>query len=289
MASEDKAFFCFRLHTSAVLVYYCRMISAQFKARFLRKIGDHRPFQQLLDLLPDVAFFMKDRKGRFVMQNRRSLEYCCVELEAETLGKTDFDFWPRDRAETYVAGDEQVMATGNPIINAIGPAPEGAGSDRLIIYSKVPVRDRAGRIIGVAGTHREVEGLRAQPEKFGQLSRAVQHLHHKFAAPLSTPQLAAIAGLSRSQFERVFHRLFGTSPMDYLLRVRVNAACRLLENTDHKCTDIALECGFYDHSHFSRMFQRFMGLPPQTYRRQHIPPSDTAARTRPRRKPSGKA
>lgn len=262
------------------------MNPAQFKARFLRRIGDYQAFQTLLDLLPDVAFFMKDQKGRFVMQNRRSLEYCRVGLEAEAIGKTDYDFWPRDRAETYVVGDRQVMATGNPIINAIGPAPEGVGSDRLIIYSKVPVRDRKGRIIGIAGTHREVEGLRAAPGKFGQLSRAVQRLHQHFSTPLSTPELAAIAGLSRSQFERVFHRLFGTSPMDYLLRVRVNAACLLLEKTDHKCTDIALECGFYDHSHFTRMFQRFMGMPPQSYRQRHIPRTESPNQTRPRRKTS---
>jgi len=247
----------------------------QFKSRFLQQVGGVQCFQSLLDLLPDVAFFMKDRKGRFVMQNRRALEYCHVELEAETLGKTDYDFWPVDRAAMYVTGDQQVMATGIPIINAIAPAPEVAGSDRLVVYSKVPVRDRRGRIIGIAGTHREVEGLRAPPGKFGQLSRAVQYLNHNFAEPLSTPQLAVIAGLSRSQFERVFHRLFGTSPMDYLLRVRVNAASRLLENTDRKCTDIALECGFYDHSHFSRMFKRFMGTSPQTYRRRHIPSTNS--------------
>lgn len=243
----------------------------QFKSRFLQRLGDHRPFQQLLDLLPDVAFFMKDRQGRFVMHNRRSLEYCRVELEAETIGKTDFDFWPSDRAKMYVAGDREVMKTGIPIINAIAPAPEDAGSDRLIIYSKVPVRDRHGKIIGVAGTHRAIEGVRAPTANFGRLSKAVQHLHQNFAEPMSTTQLAGIAGLSRSQFERVFRRLFGTSPMEYLLRVRVNAACRKLEDTNAKCTDIALECGFYDHSHFSRMFQRFMGMPPQTYRQRHNP------------------
>jgi AraC-like DNA-binding protein len=256
----------------------------QLKCRFLRRVGDSRFLQQLLDLLPDVAFFMKDRKGRFIMHNRRALEYCHAELEAETIGKTDFDFWPRDRAEMYIAGDKQVMDTGNPIINAIAPAPEEAGSDRLIIYSKVPVRDRRGRIIGIAGTHREVDGLRAPNTNFGRLSRAVQHLHQKFSEPISTSQLAVIAGFSRSQFERVFHRLFGTSPMDYLLRVRVNAACRKLETTDHKCTDIALECGFYDHSHFSRMFQRFMGMPPQAYRQRHIPRTESPKSAGKRRK-----
>jgi AraC-like DNA-binding protein len=243
----------------------------QFKSRFLRRVGNWEPFEQLLDLLPDVAFFMKDRQGRFVMQNRRSLEYSQVVRESQVIGKTDRDFWSPDRAEEYVTGDRQVMATGVPIINAIGPAPEIAGSNRLIVYSKVPVRDRRGRVIGIAGTHREVADRRAAPEKFGQLSRAVQRLREQFAEPLSTPQLAAMAGLSRSQFERVFRRLFGTPPMDYLVRVRVNAACRSLENTDRKCADIALECGFYDHSHFSRAFQHLLGLSPQAYRRRHQP------------------
>ena len=127
------------------------MNPVQFKKAFQRRIGDVRPFERLLDLLPDVAFFMKDRKGRFVMHNRRSCEYCRVSSEAETLGKTDFDFFPEARAKMYVEGDRQVMESGKPILNAIAPAPEEAGSDRLIVYSKVPVKDRRGRIIGIAG------------------------------------------------------------------------------------------------------------------------------------------
>ena len=75
------------------------------------------------------------------------------------------------------------------------------------------------------------------------------------------------AGLSRSQFGRQFQRLFRASPSEYLLRVRVNAACRLLAETDLKITDIAHETGFFDHSHFSRTFQRLKGIRPQAYRR----------------------
>ncbi len=265
------------MHRRAFPVYYFRMNHERFQERFLSRIGDLRPFQQLLDLLPDVAFFMKDRQGRFVMHNRRTREYCRAVSEAGILGRTDFDFFPRDRAASYVAGDRQVMETGDPIINAIGPAPEEAGSDRLIIYSKVPVRDRRGRIIGVAGIHREIEGLHAPPGKFGRLSRAVRMMHERFAEPLSSPKLAAVAGLSRSQFDRLFLRLFGATPHEYLLHVRVEAACRLLAGTDRKCTDIALDTGFYDHSHFSRLFQRIMGESPQTYRQRHTPPSNAGS------------
>ncbi len=245
------------------------MNTAQFKARFLRRLAGPQALQPLLDLLPDAAVFMKDRQGRFVLLNQRAIAYFHARDEREVLGKTDYDFFPRDRADSYVAGDRQVMATGKPIINAIGPAPEGAGSDQLIVYSKVPVRDAQGRVIGVAGYHRELEGQRSPPGQFGRLTRAVKQLHERFGEPWSTPRLATLAGLSRSQFERVFRRVFGASPMAYLLQVRVHAACRQLEHTERKCTDIALECGFYDHSHFSRIFQRLMGVPPQVYRQRH--------------------
>jgi AraC-like DNA-binding protein len=247
------------------------MNTERFRKAFLRRVGDLRPFQQLLDLLPDVAFFMKDRRGRFVMHNRRACEYCRVGSEAETIGKTDYDFFPPDRAKMYVEGDRQVMTSGVPIINAIAPAPEEAGSDRLVVYSKVPVKDRRGRIIGVAGIHREIEGLRAAPRTWGRLSRAVQIIHQRYAEPLSTRELAAVAGLSRSQFDRHFGRLFGSAPREYLLRVRVNAAARLLAASDDKTTSIALATGFYDHSHFSRTFHRIMGVSPQVYRRRHTP------------------
>ncbi len=75
--------------------------------------------------------------------------------------------------------------------------------------------------------------------------------------------------MSKSTFKRTFTRLFEVSPGQYLLRVRLNAARRLLETTDKLISDIALECGFYDQSHFSRLFQRARGLTPGAYRRAH--------------------
>ena len=128
----------------------------RFQKEFLARIGDWAPFRHLLDLVPDVAFFMKDRTGRFVMQNRRACEFCQANHERETLGKTDYDFFPKDRAALYVQGDQEVMQNGRPIINAMAPAPEN--SDKMIVYSKVPVNGRDGRIIGVAGIHRILRG-----------------------------------------------------------------------------------------------------------------------------------
>ena len=170
----------------------------------------------------------------------------------------------------YLAGDRRVMTSGQPIINEVAPAPEAAGSDRLIVYSKLPVRDRRGRIIGVLGLHREIQNKSLLPQPYGRFLPAIEHIHRHYAEPLRLPQLAAFAGLSRSQFERSFRRLFQIPPRRYLLQVRVHAACRLLEQTDRTMCDIAQETGFFDHSHFARTFQQIMGVTPKTYRRRHF-------------------
>ena len=82
-------------------------------------------------------------------------------------------------------------------------------------------------------------------------------------------ELATIAHLSLSQFERRFKALFQVTPVQYLIRLRLNKAGQLLTSSTAKITDIASQCGFYDHSHFIRQFTRAYGLSPSAYRQQH--------------------
>lgn len=251
-------------------MYLPRINPIAVQNAFLGRVADFRPFKQLFDLLPDVAFFVKDRKGRFILNNRLATEVCGVASESETIGKDGSGIFQDDRMALYRQQDELVMSTGKPIINAICPPPR-RGTDALIIYSKVPLKDRSGKVIGLAGIWREVRGLRGPPAAWGRLSRAVEQMHERYAETPDFAALAKTAGLSRSQFDRQFRRLFGCSPREHLLYVRIDAASRLLETTAMKTTDIAIETGFYDHSHFSRTFRRLVGCSPLTYRRRNEP------------------
>lgn len=247
------------------------MKSVHIKQAFLQHAGTNlEHIQDLLDLIPDVAFFVKDRKGRFVMQNRRAYESCGETNEAATLGKTDRDFFPADRAATYMEGDQRVMTSGEPIVNALCPAPDA--TDKLIVYSKVPVRADNGKIIGVAGIHRIIDNMRNTPAWHGSFATAIDYLHLNYATPLKISDLAQRAGISRRQFERRFEKLFGCDPKTYLLRVRISAARDLLEKTDRTLTDIAVAVGFYDHSHFTKAFKQLMDCTPHAYRKQRQQP-----------------
>ncbi|MEQ1748518.1 MAG: helix-turn-helix domain-containing protein, partial [Prosthecobacter sp.] len=142
------------------------------------------------------------------------------------------------------------------------------GSPHLVVVSKIPLRDAKGRVIGVAGVSRRIEQLRSAPDSAKRLAAAINHLHQNSSEPLSTELLAQMAGMSVSQFERVFRKTLGTSPRQYLLQVRITKAARLIAETDSSIALIALECGFYDHAHFTRVFRQQTGRTPVAHRKR---------------------
>src|SRR5690606_2215561 len=101
---------------------------------------------------------------------------------------------------------------------------------------------------------------------------ALRHLHTRYREVVETKKLAALTHLSERQFTRVFRNLLGESPMRYLIRQRIRAASQELITTDRPAGAIALDCGFYDQSAFTRAFRSHTGMTPAKYRRQHLGP-----------------
>jgi len=90
------------------------------------------------------------------------------------------------------------------------------------------------------------------------------YINSHFADDMTLDDLATVAHLSKSYFIRAFRHHTGISPYAYLLQVRLNRAKTLLKQGDSS-VNIALETGFYDQSHFTRYFKRFMGITPAIY------------------------
>ncbi|MBE2283790.1 MAG: AraC family transcriptional regulator [Prosthecobacter sp.] len=241
---------------------------------FLRQLRGSE-LVRLFDLLPDMSFFIKDRQGRFMALNHRGCEYCGVKREKDAIGKTDHDFFPRRRASEYQKADEAVMRSGRPAVNCVESAPEAEGSPRLVMTSKLPLRNAAGEIIGVAGFSRPLERVRSRSSGEARFARVIEQMHQRPEASLTSAAMARECGLSQSQFDRSFRRVFGTSARQYLLRVRVEAACRRLAETEDTVAALAVELGFFDHAHFTRCFRRIMGMTPAAYRRQSRMPKIT--------------
>ncbi len=91
--------------------------------------------------------------------------------------------------------------------------------------------------------------------------------------PLSVETLADRMAMSPRNFARVFARAFGTAPGRYLLQLRVEAARRLLEQTDKSLRQVAIACGFQSVDVMRRALQRALGTTPLRYRRHFQTPA----------------
>jgi AraC-like DNA-binding protein len=201
-----------------------------------------------------------------VALNRCGWEYCGVQREKDAIGKTDLDFFPRRRAAEYRKDDEAVMRGGKAIVNRIESAPVADGSPRLVMTSKLPLRNAQGEIIGIAGVMRDARSAGAIIGPYEDLKPAVDYLNGHFNESITIESVAAMVHLSTSQFQRRFRALFQTSPIQYLLQLRIDSACQQLQRTDASIGSIAMENGFYDQSAFCHQFQKRVGLTPRQYR-----------------------
>lgn len=233
-------------------------------------MGVSRQILRLFDLQPDVSVFIKDAKGRFVFLNRRSCEYCGVKSEHNALGKTDMDFFPPQRAALYQSDDKRVLESGDAIVNRIEPAPESDSSTNMVVVNKIPLRNAEGKVVAVAGFSRRISQGRSHPGINKQLSEALDYLHKNFSLEIKTRDLAEKAKMSVRQFERLFKRALGVTIRQYILRIRLDHAKHLLRDTEETISNVALNVGFYDHAHFTRIFTRENGVTPKVYRKQSL-------------------
>jgi AraC-like DNA-binding protein len=99
-----------------------------------------------------------------------------------------------------------------------------------------------------------------------RLRRAIEFVESNLANSISSAEIAAATGLTRMHFAAQFKAATGLRPHEYLLRRRVERAQEMLVQTDMPVVDIALSVGFQSQSHFTVVFNRFIGRPPHAWR-----------------------
>lgn len=129
----------------------------------------------LLDNIPDRIYF-KDHKSRFIRINRALTKLFRMNRPEEAYGKTDADFYGPVHAREALEDEQRVMATGEPIYNKIEFETMTTGRKSWSLTTKLPLRDRKGRIIGTCGISREITKLKEMEEQLAterNLLRAV--------------------------------------------------------------------------------------------------------------------
>jgi len=115
---------------------------------------------------------------------------------------------------------------------------------------------------------------RLVPDKIaytGIVDRAIHFMNIRYAAEITIEEIAAFVGASPSHFLRIFKRSTAKTPMEFLKRLRLEKARRMLTRDNSTLTQVAYACGFNSSSYFSTSFAAEFGLSPSEYRRENSP------------------
>lgn len=220
----------------------------------------------LFDRVPDTVFFVKDESGRYTAVNCTLVERCGLREKAQLLGKTVEQVFPPELAARYAAQDAAVLASGREIVERLELHWHAGHRSGWCLTTKLPLRDAAGRVVGLAGISRDLRSPREAGRAPPGLLRALDSLERSPGSAVTPARLARRAGLSPVRFARIIKRLLKVTPGQLITQTRLSAASRLLEESDLSVAEVAVASGFYDHSAFTRAFRRETGLTPSAYR-----------------------
>lgn len=221
--------------------------------------------------LPGVVFFVKDERARYVLVNRTLARRCGVKDKAELLGRSADEVFPSSLGPLYAEQDRRVLRGGATLENQLELHLYPGRQPGWCLTHKQALRDADGAIIGMAGISHDLPAAQSAHPAYGRLAAVDAHIREHYDQPLSLADLTTIAGLSVAQLERHCKRIFQLTPRQMIHKARLGAASQLLAG-DAPITEIALRCGYTDHSAFSRQFKALTGLSPSQYRETHRQP-----------------
>ncbi len=101
-----------------------------------------------------------------------------------------------------------------------------------------------------------------------QLKRVIDYMKANLTQDLSILDLATLTSMSESHFSRSFKRSVGIAPYQYLMQQRVERAKQLLEKRSIAISTIALDCGFANQTHLTKVFRQMTGVTPKSYQKR---------------------
>ena len=137
-------------------------------------VDDRYLLDTFLEYTPDSVYF-KDGKSRFIRISRALAERLGLDDAADAIGKTDFDFFAAEHAREAFADEQRLMQTGESLVGIEERENWDDGREAWVSTTKVPLRDRAGGIVGLFGISRDIterkrneQQLAAQAEQLAE-------------------------------------------------------------------------------------------------------------------------
>lgn len=132
----------------------------------------------------------------------------------------------------------------------------------LIMLSHIAVEGRSVN-------HSQSEG--ADSTKIDRLKKVILYIQDNYQEPIRTRDLSELIPMSEGQFCRFFKSMTRKTPVDYINSYRIRQAAALLQQSDRKISDIAMDVGFDNVSYFIKVFRKAMNCSPSEFRKDAMP------------------
>ena len=221
---------------------------------------------ELLDSAPNTLYCVKDLDGRYLAVNNAFVERTGRTSRRDVVGKLAVDLFPGELAARYHAQDDDIRELRQTLRDEVELITEANGQVAWYLTTKQPIFD-GDELLAIA----VVSIALGTPAALGSehpLRSVVAFVREHLAEPMTVEELAERAGLPLRQFERLMRRTFGLPTKQYITQVRVLAATELLRAGTLPLAEVAVRCGWYDQSAFSKQFTKVVGVTPGEFRRR---------------------
>jgi len=220
----------------------------------------------LFESLVNVMFCAKDASGFYVEVNSAFVRRTGKQSKRDVIGRRASDLFARERADLYEEQDQRVISGEGSLVDELELIRRPDGDLGWYLTTKRSVASYDGHALGLVSVSRDLQVPGDEAIGVASLQPLISHVRANLGEPLRSADLAAVVGCSADQLDRRVRRVFGLSPKQYVLRVKVERAIELLSTTDASLADVAHSAGFYDQPDFSRRFVRATGRTPAEFR-----------------------
>ena len=222
--------------------------------------------EQLFDHLPDIVFFIKNRKGQYQVVNQTLVERFNLQEKSQLINKTPSEIQGVRYGQGHEAQDQLVLNQGKTLLNQLEKHAYAGGHYGWCLTRKLPLWGMSGEIIGLVGVSQDLRIPDMSGDDYEAISVAIDYAEENISQPPTIDDLAHVAQMSIYQLDRRMKRVFGLTTGQWLIKIRLNQAERQLIETDLPIVSIALNSGYADQSAFTRQFKRTTGMTPSEVR-----------------------